>query len=121
MVAGRLGVLTILIIIIQLGWLLTYLAGVVVAIVLLARRRSAGRVVLLVGFLVALATSVCGGLTDRDTIGPWRQFMVEQVDPRITTWAFLLSSCVGALAVAALVVGIWLLAHERPREIHEDE
>jgi hypothetical protein len=105
--------------IVTLGWMLAYLVGVVIAVILLVRRRSAGRWVLVVAFFLGLAASICNQIgfralaySEREFVARVGHFGLNALNPQ--------GGCCGALAILAIALGIWLLAREKPTEEAEE-
>jgi hypothetical protein len=105
--------------IVALGWVLAYLVGIVIAVILLTRRRSAGRWVLVVAFSVGLAASICNRIgfralvnSELESVARMGQFGLTALNPQ--------GGCCGALVILAIALAIWLLAHEKPAEGAEE-
>ena len=112
------GLVSLLQLIIVLGWVLAYLAGMVIAIVLLVRRRTAGRWIMLAAFFLGLLASICNQAGFRALTAP--RFS-ERLGFRGVAAVNRLGGCGGILAVAAIVLAIWLLSREKPAAAIEEE
>lgn len=106
--------------ILALGWALAYLVGVVIAIILLVRRRTAGRWIMLAAFFLGLLASICNQVGFRALTDPQLR-LFGRIGYRGVTALNFLGGCGGILAVVAIALAIWLLAREKPVAVTEEE
>jgi len=96
-----------------LGWVLAFLLGAAIAVILLIRRRTPARWILTAAFAVGLVASVCNQVGFRALLNPQLR-LAERIGLRGASAATLLGTGCGALAIAAIALGVWLLARETP-------
>ena len=92
---------------------LVHLGGVVVAIILVARRSTLGRWLVLVGIAVPALAALCNGLLPV-AYGAAANAMSLDTEGYMALMTTN-NTCTGALGILgylALLIGIWLLAHE---------
>jgi len=92
---------------------IAHLGGVVVAVILVVRRATVGRWLVLVGIAVPALASLCGGLLSIGAgaaAGPLGLNMEGYMT--LTTVNNVCGVTLEVLGYVTLLIGIWLLAHE---------
>ena len=93
-----------------------FVAGIIISSILINRKAGRGAVLALIGFILLLINSLCGGFYT--SVMPFMQMRMRAMQfPWLGTGASCLQSLLLAAGMILIILGIWNLAVRRAAEV----